>query len=455
MNNFIFLNHASFAIEREREILLVDPWYEGNAFNNSWALLDTKSSNESVIKWLTTSNKKIYIWYSHEHSDHLSISFLKSLAKENIDLSVIFQQTLDGRVSAFLKRQNFKIFEAIEGKSIELGENLSITTWPYRGGDSYCLINSNSKFLLNINDCVISNIKDAIKVKRNILELTENVHILLTQFGYANWAGNEGDVKERVALSEQKLDRILTQDKIINPLTIIPFASFVYFCNQENFYLNDAQNDPISVKSAVQLDSIQNKIYFMKPWDLILLEGVSPITTQLEDLSTRAIPYWMTLKKKASPLLFEAKAYSEAEMMKCFLDYRKTIAINFLLLPQLFELLKIIPEINVLLTDINRVAKLSYFKGITFEENVNQWHISLSSELFHYIFVNDYGFNSVHVGGRFRLGEGKRIFDVIKFFIIQDYYKNGFGVRRPIASMRFLLAEAIRFIGKKYNLLNK
>ena len=137
MNNLFFLNHASFAVERDKEILLIDPWYEGTAFNNGWALLDKSTTNSSVIEWLQTSKKKIYIWYSHEHSDHLSISFLKLIKKKKIDLTIIFQKTLDGRVSAFFKNLEFNVLEANNGQPIEVGINFTITTWSYRGGDSF------------------------------------------------------------------------------------------------------------------------------------------------------------------------------------------------------------------------------------------------------------------------------------------------------------------------------
>jgi UDP-MurNAc hydroxylase len=74
-----FLNHASFMIENNDSVLLIDPWYEGAAFNQGWSLLDTSIKNEDVVKKLIVSNKKIFIWFSHEHSDHFSVPFIKKL----------------------------------------------------------------------------------------------------------------------------------------------------------------------------------------------------------------------------------------------------------------------------------------------------------------------------------------------------------------------------------------
>ena len=75
-----FINHACYYLQSARSILICDPWIEGLAFNNGWSLLDKASSNQETIKDLICSKKKIFIWYSHEHSDHFSISFLKELS---------------------------------------------------------------------------------------------------------------------------------------------------------------------------------------------------------------------------------------------------------------------------------------------------------------------------------------------------------------------------------------
>ena len=53
-----FLNHASFMVENDDAVLLIDPWYEGSAFNQGWSLLDTSVKNDEVIKKLIEKNIK-------------------------------------------------------------------------------------------------------------------------------------------------------------------------------------------------------------------------------------------------------------------------------------------------------------------------------------------------------------------------------------------------------------
>lgn len=449
VNQLRFFNHASFAIERNSEILLIDPWYQGTAFHNGWALLDVSTNDSYVIDWLKQSQKKIFIWYSHEHSDHLSMSFLKSISKENIDVTIIFQKTLDGRVSSFLKKLGLNVVDANEGEPVNLGKSFNITTWPYRGGDSFCLIKSDKISLLNINDCVIAAESEAKKVKDKYSSLTSQIDILFTQFGYANWVGNESDRDQRVKLANHKFDRIVIQNKVLKPSFIIPFASFVYFCHQENFYLNDAQNSPNDVMLAEQLEPLKNNIFFLKSLDSISLDNDELIREQLEKLSWQAIEHWGDLKETIKPLQIQSKEVDINALTDCYLKYRKRMSINFMFLPQFFEIVGLIKPIKIYITDLDKIASVSYMSGITINENLNNWHISLSSEVFAFIFNNEFGFNTTHVNGRFRLGKDQSIFEVVKFFAVQDFYKNGFGIYHPIKSANIFISQVLRFISRK------
>jgi len=450
INLLHFFNHASFAIERDSEILLIDPWYEGTAFHNGWTLLDVSTSDSSVIEWLKKSQKKIFIWYSHEHSDHLSVSFLKSISKEKIDITIIFQKTLDGRVSSFLNKLNLNVIDANKGSPVTLGERFDITTWPYHVGDSFCLIRTEGFSLLNINDCVISTEYQAQTVKSQYSSLTPYLDVIFTQFGYANWLGNESDRDQRIKLANHKFDRIFIQNKTLCPKFIIPFASFFYFCHQENFYLNDAQNSPDDVMLAKQLESIKNKIFFLKPLDNISLDSVESIRSQFENLSGQAINHWGDLKESIKPIKSNPKKFELIELKETYLNYRKRMSLNFAFLPQFFEFIRLIKPIEILIVDIDKVASLSYINGIIFKENSNDWHISISSEVFSFIFKNEFGFNTTHVNGRFRLGKEQRIYDVVKFFVVQDFYKHGFGISHPIKSANFFIGEVVRFLTKKF-----
>lgn len=82
-----------------------------------------------------------------------------------------------------------------------------------------------------------------------------DVDVLFTQFGYANKVGNTEDVAFREKASKEKLQRISYQNQFLKPKTIVPFASFIYFCHEENSYMNEGMN-----RVDVVHDFIQNEL---------------------------------------------------------------------------------------------------------------------------------------------------------------------------------------------------
>ena len=84
-------------------------------------------------------------------------------------------------------------------------------------------------------------------VIHNYKKYTDKIDLLLSQFGRANWVGNKDERALRVISAEEKLERIKLQIQKFNPDSVIPFASFVYFCHPENFHTNDSQNSPRDV----------------------------------------------------------------------------------------------------------------------------------------------------------------------------------------------------------------
>ena len=62
MAKLTFINHASYLVESENTVLIVDPWVEGGAFDNGWSLLDKSITNQVLVKYLTQIDNYKYIW---------------------------------------------------------------------------------------------------------------------------------------------------------------------------------------------------------------------------------------------------------------------------------------------------------------------------------------------------------------------------------------------------------
>lgn len=447
INKLRFLNHASFALENNSTILLIDPWYEGKAFFNSWALLDDQTSNHEVMQYLIESEKKIFIWFSHEHSDHFSISFLKILKMHALKVEILFQGTLDNRVVDYLRGESFEVKECNDGARVKLDSELHISTWSYLGGDSFCLIESQGISILNVNDCVIDTKKRAEFVRDLVMEKVDKVDILFSQFGYANWIGNESDHLSRIAAAAERFCRIRLQAEALSPSIVVPFASYVYFCRQNNFYLNDFQNSPKNLREAKELRNWQDKIFFMKPFDEIEMIDAGTSAAQLSQLTKSAENHWNHLKMSISPDATQEPTVDMAVITEVFRKYQNEIKRNFYFIPHVLELFRILKPLKIYLDDLKTVVEISYTRGIKIRTLEVIWDISMHSSMFEFVLKNKFGCNTMLVGGNFRMRDPKCESIVTRFFIPQELFKAGYGFKHPMTIFKLIVQMLGKVLG--------
>lgn len=435
-----FLNHASYIIENENFVLLHDPWFEGNAFNNGWSLLSREINNQDIINYLSKLNKEIYVWISHEHSDHFSISFIKSLKSKNINCKFFFQKTTDKRVVSFLKSNKFEINECIDGKEYKIDKNIFLSVYSHTGGDSFCFLKTNTKNILNINDCVIKDEKSAKKVLSR-LPKNDSVDILFTQFGYANWIGRHEDKDLRSKSAREKIYRISVQEKIFSPEIIIPFASFIYFCKEENFYLNDEQNSPKDLRNSNELEKIQEKINFMKPNQEVSLD--ENCLKKLQLFTSDAETYWNVFDDEIKNSLIIKKhkveeSVSESRLIELALTYILKVKNHTLGLISFFEKINLLDlkPISFHIYDLDINLSLSYLNGIKHcgSENIL---LSIHSSEFAFILKNDFGWNTLFVSGAFKANKIE-LNSIHSFFRWQDAIKNGFSFKHPLHALKVI-----------------
>ena len=101
---------------------------------------------------------------------------------------------------------------------------------PFRH-DSWICYKSNDKTIVNINDCEFSKQEELMDVVGRV----GKVDLLLTQFSFAGSPGNE-------EAARNKREKLKLQANVLKPDYLIPFASFVWFCHEENYYMNEAIN---------------------------------------------------------------------------------------------------------------------------------------------------------------------------------------------------------------------
>ena len=427
-----FINHASYIVETSNAILLHDPWLEGNAFNNGWSLLSKEISNQNLISYLLSSKKYINIWISHEHSDHFSISFIKSLKAKEINCKFFYHQTTDKRVIKYLRENNFKVIECKDGKEYRIDKEFYLYVYYYKEGDSFCFLKTNKKNILNINDCVIEDEKQARRVL-SCLPKNTNTDILLTQFGYASWIGRPEDIELRKKSADEKFSRISLIENVFKPEVIIPFASFIYFCKQDNFYLNDQQNFPKNLRESLTLKNIQNKINFMKPNQEIKIDDNVLNTLQIK--TKDAEEYWNSYKYKINDdhkIKYTIEdTVKEQDLINIGNKYISNVryhTLGMVCVLEFFKLLDLKPIfINVYDLKINLC--FSYLKGIRIKKT-DKTNMSIHSSELAFILKNEFGWNTLHVSGAFR-SPNNEVKLINNFFRWQDLIKNGFSFKNP------------------------
>jgi UDP-MurNAc hydroxylase len=221
-----FINHACYVIENNEESVIFDPWFEGKVFNDSWSLLkDTKDIDYNKIK---------FIVITHEHPDHLHWPTLRKISNlSDNTINVLVPQRKNKNIVNNLKKFGFKCAEIPPNQEFKLNSFLSISNYP-TGHDSAYVFKVGNKVYLNQNDCQLS--KDQCFIIKNKYP---KIDYWLMQFSLAGYYANKDNHR---GLNDAKVfhKKMLKQYyDIFRPASVIPFASFIYFCKEHNCFLNN------------------------------------------------------------------------------------------------------------------------------------------------------------------------------------------------------------------------
>ena len=247
--------------------------------------------------------------------------------------------------------------------------------------------------ILNLNDCPLRDIKEIKKFKNKYGEFD----ILLTQFSYAAWkGGKEGKIFRENAAKEKLVD-ITNQSKILNCKKVIPFASFVYFSNKLNFYMNDSINTPEIVNNYLTKNSVDSVI--MRPGEK---QSLNEIKQDKNSLAFWKNKYLMNMKDKKIDFYKNNNTFEDIQ--NDFVSYQKKIfeknsktLIYFL---HKLNFLGAFQRLNIFVLDNEQNYEYSIFSGLK-KTNNNQYDISMHSESLSFIFKNEFGFDTLTVNGCF------------------------------------------------------
>ena len=379
-----FANHSSFIIEHGEISLISDPWLEGRVLNNGWDLISKTKLSYNDFKDIN------YIWFSHEHPDHFFPPNLKLIPAEyKKNITVLFQNTIDGRVVEYCRNAGFKeIIELHKGKYVELSKDFKVLCEYFSEGDSWITYKVGDITILNTNDCGIINKSEADNIKNTI----GKVDILLTQFSYAYWTGNKDEVAFRTKVADEKLKSMKLQCDIFLPTITIPIASYVYFCHEENFYLNDCVNTAEKTYNYLNANT--------KTTTVILYNGDEYSFPQIWD-SEKSINNY---KKDFNEILLhpERLAKNNSVSIEALLQ-QAIIFIDNLNNTNNFLIKGLLKETKIHLSDYNKTFILS-LKNKLQETPIDydKCDVTLSSESLMFCLKFPYGLDTTQINGRFQ-----------------------------------------------------
>jgi len=417
-----FVNHSGFIIEHKGCRVMCDPWLSGNVFLNGWQLLSPSKFGYADFKNIN------YIWFSHEHPDHFNPPDLNRIDPEiRKNITVLFQHTIDKRVLNYCRKAGFReIIELVPGKWMNLGNDLNILCEHFKEGDSWIAFRTNETTVLNTNDCGIRNRSEIIPLQKKI----GKVDVLMTQFSYAYWAGNPNQVQLRKKIAAEKLEGMKFQCDHFKPGVVIPMASYIWFCHEENFYLNDSINTPRKVFDFLKANTSAKPV--------VLYNGETYTPGEQHD-SLHSIEQY------EKDMLADIKRENTKKNEAVELSLVSEEAARFLakMKEGSSSLLKrLLKPVTLYLTDHNSAFLLSLEKGfLPVETTREKADISLSSECLVFCFRYPYGSDTLQISGRFTKPEGGQFENFHNMFRIEQLKSRGIQV-----DLKFLAGVLLRKI---------
>ncbi|MFS0556792.1 hypothetical protein [Brevibacillus sp. 179-C9.3 HS] len=286
--------------------------------------------------------------------------------------------------------------------------------------------------ILNLNDCEVSTTQEA----KDILDRVGDIDLLWTQFSYAGWAGNKEDYLLRKKRAMEKLARVKKQVEVLHPLYVIPFASFAWFCHDENYYMNDAINRVDKVYRLLQEETEAEPI--------ILYPGDTWTPHADHDPSKALSLYSLDYENmSSSPTLLTSVKIELDELNRAGLDFKKQIREDN---HSLF--LTIVKPVTFYLSDYQKTFRFSLADGLVeFPCDPLECDVDLSSEALHYCFNHLWGWSTLRINGRLQVPKGQKA-RFNRFVMLGHVAQlNNFGVYMGFnfAFVRF----AVRYLSEK------
>jgi L-ascorbate metabolism protein UlaG (beta-lactamase superfamily) len=228
MSELRFHAHACTSLEADGQVMLADPWFDGEIFNRSWALRvkpDLSRIPFDRVRW---------VWVSHEHPDHFHLPSLRTI-RERVSgpLTLLYRKQENPNVKRAARSLGYDVVELSPGVRTPVWGDVALTSFPF-GTDTMVVIEADGRVILNQNDCRA----DAATIK-SVRSRHPHIDAWLFYFSIAGYHGNADERARLAAAHDARLAELTRYFDLVRPRTFVPFASFIVFCREANDYLNE------------------------------------------------------------------------------------------------------------------------------------------------------------------------------------------------------------------------
>ena len=242
---------------------------------------------------------------------------------------------------------------------------------------------------MNTNDCVLGSERHLNKLQSLV---DGSVDVLLTQFSYACYVGET--YAERRACAEHKLAEMKAQIDVLAPRYLIPFASYVYFCHEENFHMNDAINRIDAVYEHFRSTS--------KAVPIVLDPGDTWTVGTAHDCEQAVQRYVADYEAVRGPLVHTVPVDRETlEQSASAFHGRLSANVAYL---QLLRAFRVVRPLDVYVRDHGCAYRLDLASFTPMADlSIEQCGIVMSSQTLNFCMKFDYGWNTTAVSGKFEI----------------------------------------------------